>query len=86
MAGDDSGLGFAFWAKIAGGIIVIGIAGLILMLLITSAVYAFGFLGALVAFAAVLLLIRVVLRPPPDRGVRRLLGPARRPSRVPQTA
>ena len=54
---DDSGLGFAFWAKIAGGIIVIGIAGLILMLLITSAVYAFGFLGALVAFAAVLLLI-----------------------------
>lgn len=57
MADDDNGLGFAFWAKIAGGIIVIGIAGLILMLLITSAVYAFGFLGALVAFAAVLLLI-----------------------------
>lgn len=57
MADDDNGLGFGFWAKIAGGIIVIGIAGLILMLLITSAVYAFGFLGALVAFAAVLLLI-----------------------------
>ena len=54
---DDSGLGFRFWAKIAGGIIVIGIAGLILMLLITSAVYALGFLGAFVAFAAILLLI-----------------------------
>ena len=54
---DDSGLGFGFWAKIAGLIIVIGFAGLILMLLITRAVYAFGFLGALVAFAAILLLI-----------------------------
>ena len=54
---DDSGLGFKFWAKIAGVIVAIGIAGLILMLLITSAVYAWGFLGALVAFAAVLLLI-----------------------------
>ena len=54
---DDSGLGFKFWAKIAGVIVLIGIAGLILMLLISSAVYAFGFLGALVAFAAVLLLI-----------------------------
>jgi hypothetical protein len=54
---DDDGFGFGFWAKIAGVIVVIGFAGLILMLLISRAVYAFGFLGAFVAFAAILLLI-----------------------------
>ena len=39
---DDNGLGFAFWAKMAGVVIAIGIAGLILMLIFTSAVYASG--------------------------------------------
>jgi hypothetical protein len=53
----DKSPGFGFWAKIAGVIVLIGFAGLILMLLISRAVYAFGFLGAFVAFAAVLLLI-----------------------------
>jgi hypothetical protein len=56
---EDNGLslGFRFWAKMAGVIVLIGIAGLILMLIFTRAVYAWGFLGAFIAFAGVMLLI-----------------------------
>ena len=58
-ADDDSGLGFKFssWAKLAGVVVLIGLAALILMLILTRAVYAWGFFGALMAFVAILLLV-----------------------------
>ena len=54
---DDPGLGFAFWAKLAGVVVAIGIAALILLLILTRAAYAWGFFGAMMAFVAILLLV-----------------------------
>jgi hypothetical protein len=54
---DDSGLGFSFWAKLAGVVVAIGIAALILLLILTRAAYAWGFFGALMVFVAILLLV-----------------------------
>jgi len=54
---EEDGLGAGFYLKMMGGILAIGVGGLILMLIFTKAVYAWGFLGAFIAFAAVLLAI-----------------------------
>jgi hypothetical protein len=54
---DDSGLGFSFWAKFAGVVVVFGIAALVLLLILTRAVYAWGFFGAMLFFVAILLLV-----------------------------
>jgi hypothetical protein len=54
---DDSGLGFSFWAKFAGVVVVFGIAAFVLLLILTRAVYAWGFFGAMMVFVAILLLI-----------------------------
>jgi hypothetical protein len=56
-ADDDSGLGFSFWAKFAGVVVVFGIAAFVLLLILTRAVYAWGFFGAMMVFVAILLLI-----------------------------
>ena len=39
-------LGFGFWAKTAGGLLVVGIACFILLILFTRAIYAWGALAA----------------------------------------
>src|SRR5512132_1591544 len=52
---DDSGLGFSFWAKFAGVVVLLGIAAFVLLLILTRAVYAWGFFGAMIVFVAVLL-------------------------------
>ena len=58
MAGDDdSGLGFKFWAKLAGVVFLIGVASLILLLILARATYAWGVFGALMVFVAILLLV-----------------------------
>ena len=54
---DDDGLGFKFFAWLALIIIACGIGGLILMLILTRAIYAWGILGAFLVIAVVLLLI-----------------------------
>jgi general stress protein CsbA len=54
---DEEGLGFGFYAKMAGVVIGAGIAGLILMLILTRAAYAWGFFGAFLLIAVVLLAI-----------------------------
>jgi hypothetical protein len=53
----EDGPGFRFYAGLAGIVIACGIAGLILMLIFTRAIYAWGALGAFLALAAVLLLV-----------------------------
>jgi len=53
----EEGLGAGFWLKLTGVVFAIGVGGLILMLIFTKAIYAWGFLGAFIAFAVVLLLI-----------------------------
>jgi uncharacterized membrane protein len=50
------GLGFGFYARLAGITVAIGIACLILMLIFTRALYAWGVFGVLLALGAVLLL------------------------------
>jgi hypothetical protein len=50
-------LGLKFWAGLAGIVIAVGIGCLILFLIITSAFYAWGAFGALVAIGLVLLAI-----------------------------
>jgi hypothetical protein len=52
----DEGLGFGFYARLAGITVAIGIACLILMLIFTRALYAWGVFGVLLALGAVLLL------------------------------
>jgi hypothetical protein len=51
----QEGLGFGFYARLAGIAIAIGIGGLILMLIFTRALYAWGVFGLLLGLAVVLL-------------------------------
>ena len=52
----DDGLGFGFYAKLAGLILAIGIGVFIAFLIFARAVYAWGFLGAFLVISIVLLL------------------------------
>ena len=52
----EEGPGFKFWASIFGVVIVGSIAALVLMLIFTRAVYAWGVFGVLIAVALLLLL------------------------------
>lgn len=51
----DDGLGFGFYAKLAGLIIAIGIGVFIAFLIFARAIYAWGFLGAFLVISIVLL-------------------------------
>jgi hypothetical protein len=53
---EDEGLGTGFFLKIAGLCVVVGIIAMILFLIFSRAVYAWGFFGAFLAVAAVLCL------------------------------
>jgi len=57
MKEDDDGIGFTFYLKLAGAVLAGGLVLLVLLLLFSRAVYAWGFLGAFVVLAAILLLI-----------------------------
>ena len=52
---EDEGPGFKFWASLFGVVIVGSIVALILMLIFTRAVYAWGVFGVLIAFSILLL-------------------------------
>jgi hypothetical protein len=54
MEFDD--LGFGFWAKMAGVFLLGAVALIVVLILFTRAVYAWGILGAFLALAAVALL------------------------------
>jgi len=54
---DDSGIGFAFFARMAGLIIAAGVVAMIVMLVFSRAVYAWGLLGGFIAFAVILLVV-----------------------------
>ena len=51
----EEGLGLKFWAAMVGIILAAGLGGMILFLIFSRAVYAWGFLGAFLAFALVLI-------------------------------
>ncbi len=53
----DDGLGFKFFLKLAGIVVLCGLVGLILFLLLSKAIYAWGFLGGFLAFALLLLAV-----------------------------
>jgi hypothetical protein len=53
---EDEGLGAGFFLKIAGVVFALGILTMILFLIFSRAVYAWGFLGAFFALGAVLCL------------------------------
>ena len=55
MSSSDDGLGFGFYAKLAGLIFAIGIGVFIAFLIFARAVVAWGFLGAFLVIAIVLL-------------------------------
>jgi hypothetical protein len=54
---DEQGLGFRFWAGLAGIVIAGGIALLILIVIFDWAAYTWGLFGALVVLGAALLLV-----------------------------
>jgi hypothetical protein len=53
---EDEGLGAGFFFKVAGVCVLAGIVALILFLIFSRAVYAWGFFGAFLAGAGLLLL------------------------------
>jgi hypothetical protein len=53
---EDEGLGTGFFLKIAGVCVAVGIIVMIFFLILSRAVYAWGFFGAFLALAAVLCL------------------------------
>ena len=55
MDGED-GLGFRFYAGLAGVVIACGVVALVMILLFSRAVYAWGVLGAFIVLGAALLL------------------------------
>jgi hypothetical protein len=54
---EDDGLGGKFWLWVIGVSLAVGIGGLLLFLLVGAAWYRWGFLGAMIFFGALLLLI-----------------------------
>jgi hypothetical protein len=52
----DEGLGARFWFKLIGIVILGGIAAIILLLLVTSAWYRWGAIGAIIFFSLLVLL------------------------------
>jgi hypothetical protein len=58
---EEEGLGFGFYARLAGIGIVVAIAGLILMLIFSRAIYAWGFFGMFLLLTVVLLVIGWVI-------------------------
>jgi hypothetical protein len=55
MADDDDGIGFTFYLKLAGAVLAGGLVLLVLLLLFSRAVYAWGFFGAFLALSIILL-------------------------------
>jgi hypothetical protein len=52
---EEEGLGFKFWGGMIAVVIAAGIGGMIILFLFSRAVYAWGFLGAFLALAVVLI-------------------------------
>ncbi len=52
---EEEGLGFKFWGGMVAVVIAAGIGGMIILFLFSRAVYAWGFLGAFLALAVVLI-------------------------------
>jgi hypothetical protein len=52
---EDNGIGFAFFARMAGLLIAAGVVAMIVILVFFRAVYAWGLLGGFIAFALILL-------------------------------
>jgi hypothetical protein len=65
----EEGLGFRFYARLAGIAIAVAIAGLILMLIFSRALYAWGFLGMFLLIAVVLLVIGKIIERREARGL-----------------
>ncbi len=53
----EEGLGFKFWAGMAGVVLAVGIGLMIVFFLFSRAVYAWGALGAFLALALVLIIV-----------------------------
>lgn len=57
MSDDGDGLGFKFWGGLIGVIVAVAVGGMILFLIFSRAVYAWGFLGAFLVLGAIVILI-----------------------------
>jgi hypothetical protein len=54
---ENEGLGFKFWAGMAGVVLAVGIGLMIVFFLFSRAVYAWGVFGAFLALALVLIIV-----------------------------
>jgi hypothetical protein len=52
---EEEGLGFKFWGGMIAVVIAAGIGGMIILFLFSRAVFAWGFLGAFLALAVILI-------------------------------
>ena len=53
----EEGLGFRFWAWLAGVILACAVGGLVVMLILTKAVYAFCLFGGMMVILLLVLLV-----------------------------
>ena len=65
----EEGLGFGFYARLAGIGIVVAIVGLILMLIFSRVLYAWGFFGVFMIIGVVLFLVGRVIERRAARGL-----------------
>ena len=56
----EEGLGLKFWAAMIGIVVAVGVGGLIFFLIFSRAIYAWGFLGAVVALGLVFIVIAMI--------------------------
>jgi|GEM_PF-1777462 len=70
MSDDGDGLGFKFWGGLIGIIVAVAVGGMIMFLIFSRAVYAWGFLGAFLVLGAIVLLIAWIY----DRKTQRRVG------------
>ena len=70
MSDDGDGLGFKFWGGLIGIILAVAIGGMIIFLIFSRAVYAWGFLGAFLVLGAIVILVAWIY----DKKTQRRVG------------
>ena len=70
MSDDGDGLGFKFWGGLIGIILAVAVGGMIMFLIFSRAVYAFGFLGAFIVLGGIVILLAWLY----DRKTQRRVG------------
>jgi hypothetical protein len=70
MSDDGDGLGFKFWGGLIGIIVAVAVGGLVMFLIFSRAVYAWGFFGAFIVLGGIVILLAWIY----DKKTQRRVG------------